>query len=128
MPSSSLSYCQTSSYELNLGIIAEMQLVSSGTDWTFEPYGTQSAFYLIIRYRSIITSLLHASPRVSTRAVRVERAKSYRGKLRFHVTGRGFSTQRLVAFHDTWHFHETSHGISMRPVTVESRVEFSRVQ
>ena len=28
--------------------MAEMQLVSSGTDWTFEPYGTQSAFYLII--------------------------------------------------------------------------------
>ena len=74
--------------------------------------------FLKLRYRSIITSLLHASPRV----VRVEGAKIYRGKVRFHMTGRGFSTQRLVAFHDTWHFHETSRGISTRPVTVESRV------
>ena len=75
-----------------------------------------------LRYRSIITSLLHASPRVSPRVVRVEGAKIYRGKVRFHVTGRGFSTRRLVAFHDTWRFHERSRGISTRPVTVESRV------
>ena len=67
-----------------------------------------------LRYRSIITSLLHASPHVSPRAVHVESAKSYRGKLHFHVTGRGFSTRRLVAFHDTWHFHETTRGISTR--------------
>ena len=78
----------------------------------------------LLRYRSIITSLLHASPRV----VHVEGAKIYHGKVRFHVTGRGFSTRRLVAFHDTWHFHETSRGISTRPVTVESRVEYSRDQ
>ena len=78
----------------------------------------------LLRYRSIITSLLHASPRVSPRVVRVEGAKIYRGKVHFHVTGRGFSTRRLVAFprDDTWHFHETSRGISTRPVTVESRV------
>ena len=84
--------------------------------------------YHQVRYRSIITSLLHASPRVSPRVVRVEGPKIYRGKVHFHVTGRGFSTQRLVAFHDTWHFHETSRGISTRPVTVESRVEYSRDQ
>ena len=47
---------------------------------------------IYIWYRSIITSLLHASPRMAPRAVHVESAKSYRGKLRFHVTGRGFST------------------------------------
>ena len=47
-----------------------------------------------LRYRSIITSLLHASPHV----VRVKGAKIYRGKVLFHVTGRGFSTRRLVAF------------------------------
>ena len=35
---------QCCSYELNLGIIAEIELVSSGTDWTFEPYRAQSAF------------------------------------------------------------------------------------
>ena len=81
-----------------------------------------------IRYRSIITSPLHASPRVLPRTVRVEGAKIYRGKVRFHMTGRGFSTRRLVAYHDTWHFHETSRGISTRPVTVESRVEYSRDQ
>ena len=66
-------------------------------------------FKFCIRYLSIITSLLHASPRVSPRVVRVEGAKIYRGKVRFHVTGRDFSTWRLVAFHDTWHFHETTH-------------------
>ena len=84
------------------------------------------AFVMHIRYCSIITSLLHASPCVSPCVVRVESAKSYRGKLRFHVTGRGFSTRRLVAFprDDTWHFHETSRGISTIPVTVE----FSRDQ
>ena len=76
-----------------------------------------------IRYCSIITSLLHASPLVSPRAVRVESAKSYRGKLRFHVTGRDFSTRRLVAFHDTWHFHETTRGISTKRV-----VEFPQDQ
>ena len=70
-------------------------------------------------YRSIITSLLHASPRVIPHAVHVESAKGYRGKLHFHVTGRGFSTRRLMAFHDTWYFHETSRGISTRPVAVE---------
>ena len=80
-----------------------------------------NVFY--IWYRSIITLLLHTSPCVAPRAVRVESAKSYRGKLRFHVTGRGFSTRRLVAFHDTWHFHETSYrgissGIFTRPVVV----------
>ena len=74
-------------------------------------------------YRSIITSLLHASPRVSPRAVRVESAKSYRGKLRFHMTGRGFSTRRLVTFHETWHFRETTRGISTKRV-----VEFPRDQ
>ena len=84
--------------------------------------------HLNLRYRSIITSLLHSSPHVSPRVVRVEGTKIYHGKVRFHVTGRGFSTQRLVAFHDTWHFHETSRGISTRPVTVESRVEYSRDQ
>ena len=78
---------------------------------------------LYVRYRSIITSLLHASPRVSPRTVCVESAKSYCGKLRFHVTGRGFSTRRLMAFHDTWHFHETTRGISMKQV-----MEFPRDQ
>ena len=76
-----------------------------------------------LRYRSIITSLLHASPRVLPRTVRVEGAKIYRGKVRFHVTGRGFSTRRLVAYHDTWHFHETIRGISTKQV-----VEFPRDQ
>ena len=74
-----------------------------------------------IRYRSIITSLLHASPRVSPRVVRVEGAKIYRGKVRFPVTGRGFSTRRLVAFprNESWNFHETSYrGIFTRPVVV----------
>ena len=44
----------------------------------------------------------------------------------FHAKTRGIS--RHVAFprDDTWHFHETSRGSSTRPVTVESRVEFSR--
>ena len=79
--------------------------------------------YSTLRYRSIITSLLHASPRMSPRVVRVEGAKIYRGKVCFHVTGRGFSTQRLVAFHDTWHFHETTRGISTKRV-----VEFPRDQ
>ena len=69
---------------------------------------------LVLRYRSIITSLLHTSPRVSPRTARVESSKSYRGNLRFHVMGRGFSTRRLVAFHDTWHFHETTRGISTK--------------
>ena len=45
-----------------------------------------------LRYRSIITSLLHASPRVLPRTVCVEGAKIYRGKVHFHVMGRGFST------------------------------------
>ena len=46
----------------------------------------------------------------------------------FHVKTRGIS--RHVAFprEDTWHFHETSRGISMRPVTVESHMEFSQDQ
>ena len=60
--------------------------------------------------------------RVSTQAprgVRVESAKSYRGKLRFHVTGHGFSMQRLVEFHDKWHFHDTTRGISTTPVAME---------
>ena len=70
----------------------------------------------LIQYCTIIASLLHASPRVSPHAVHVESAKSYCGKLRFHVTGRGFSTRRLVAFHDMWHFHETTHGISTKRV------------
>ena len=72
--------------------------------------------YTNIRYRSIITSLLHASPRVSPRVVRVEGAKIYCGKVCFHVTGRGFSTRRLVAFHNTWHFHEMTRGISTKRV------------
>ena len=76
---------------------------------------------LLLRYRSIITSLLHASPRVLPRTVRMEGAKIYRGKVRFHVTGRGFSTRRLVAYHETWHFHETIRGISTKRV-----VEFPR--
>ena len=76
-----------------------------------------------LRYRSIITSLLHASPRVSPRVVRVEGAKIYRGKVRFHVTGHGFSTRRLVAFHDMWHFHDTTRGISTKRV-----MEFPRDQ
>ena len=65
---------------------------------------------------------------MSPRVVRVEGGKIYRGKVRFHVTGRGFSTRKLVAFHDTWHFHEMSRGISTKPVTVESHVEYSRDQ
>ena len=83
------------------------------------------AFYITgqLRYHSIITSHLHASPRMSPRVVRVESAKSYRGKLHFHVTGCGFSMRRLVAFHDTWHFHETTRGISTKRV-----VEFPRDQ
>ena len=89
---------------------------------------THFTFLVYIQYRSIITSLLHVSPRVAPRAARVESTKSYRGKLRFHVTGRGFSTRRLVAFHDMWHFHETTRGISTRPVIVESCMEFSRDQ
>ena len=80
-------------------------------------------FDVNVRYRSIITSLLHASPCVSPRVVRVESAKSYRGKLRFHVTGCGFSTRRPVTFHDTWHFHETTRGISTKRV-----VEFPRIE
>ena len=82
--------------------------------WFFTAFFNIRVTTTHIRYRSIITSLLHASPR----AVHVESAKSYRGKLRFHVTGRGFSTRRLVAFHDTWHFHETSREIFTRPIVV----------
>ena len=56
---------------------------------------------------------------LATRVVRVESAKSYSGTLRFHVKGRSFSTRSLVAFHDTWNFHETRRGISTRPVAME---------
>ena len=65
-----------------------------------------------VRYRSIITSFLHASPRVMPRVFRMESAKIYRGNLNFHMTGRGFSTRGLVALHDTWHFHERTHASS----------------
>ena len=70
----------------------------------------------VIWYRSIITSHLHASPRVMPRMFRVESAKIYCGNLNFHVTGRGFSTRGLVALHDTWHFHERTHASSKRRI------------
>ena len=73
-----------------------------------------------IQYRSIITSFLHASPRVMPRVFRVESAKIYRGNLNFHVTGRGFSTRGLVALHDTWHFHERTHTSSTRRIVGSS--------
>ena len=76
-----------------------------------------------IRYRSIITSFLHASPRVMPRVFRVESAKIYRGNLNFHVTGRGFSTRGLVALHDTWHFHERTHASSTRRIVELPRDE-----
>ena len=69
-----------------------------------------------LRYRSIITSFLHASPRGMPRVFHVESAKIYRGNLNFHVTGRGFSTRGLVALHDTWHFHERTHASSTRRI------------
>ena len=72
----------------------------------------QHTGHLDIWYRSIITSFLHASPRVMPRVFRVEGAKIYCGNLNFHVTGRGFSTRGLVALHDTWHFHERTHASS----------------
>ena len=110
-----------------------MKSVLSKLTINFDVLPTKTRCY--IRYRSIITSLLHASPRVAPREVHVESAKlpwkalfPRHGPWLFHAKTRGIS--RHVAFprDDTWHFHETSHGISTRPVTVESRVEFSQDQ
>ena len=85
---------------------------------TFKPFS-----FTYVRYRSIITSFLHASPRVMPRVFRVESAKIYRGNLNFHVTGRGFSTRGLVALHDMWHFHERTHGSSTRQIVEVPRDE-----
>ena len=74
-----------------------------------------------IRYRSIITSFLHASPRVMPRVFRVESAKIYLGNLNFHVTGHGFSMRGLVALHDTWNFHERTHASSTRRIVAFPR-------
>ena len=86
-------------------------------------YEIKSKWMVNLRYRSIITSFLHASPRVMPRVFRVEGAKIYRGNLNFHVTGRGFSTRGLVALHDTWHFHERTHANSMRRIVEIPRDE-----
>ena len=83
----------------------------------------QTAFQLYIRYRSIITSFLHASPCVMPRVFRVDSAKIYRGNLNFHVMGRGFSTRGLVALHDTWQFHERTHASSTRRIVEVPRDE-----
>ena len=78
---------------------------------------------LAIRYRSIITSFLHASPRVMPCVFHVEGAKIYRGNHNFHVTGHDFSTRGLVALHDTWHFHERTHASSTRQIVEVPRDE-----
>ena len=79
-------------------------------------YEIKSKWMVNLQYRSIITSFLHASPRMMPRVFRVEGAKIYHGNLNFHVTGRGFSMQGLMALHDTCNFHERTHANSTRRI------------
>ena len=53
----------------------------------------------------------------------MESAKIYRGNLNFHVTGRGVSMRGLVALHDTWHFHKSTHASSTRRIVEVPRDE-----